>query len=320
LIDVLDAAYSLDTSDEEWLDGVATLAAGSFPGVLGGVAYSYGSLFRPADPLAVGGASGLRHIPRTVHSEIHHDVLRAVYGSRPKSGPSRAYFRAAGQPWPATIRRMYRGLAIADMFAVTVPQPTRTSLTLGLALDPMAYPDIEEHDWRHLVDVWDVVALHLDQAASLRRELRDERAVVDARLDHRGHGEHSALAAPWRAVITAAVLSCERARDPRHTPVAPDVWQWGNLLAGLWSVVRRRAESGRIEYLAIRNPTSVLRRLTQFERRVVEHAAAGDANKHIAGELGVHESSVSRALHRALQKLGTRNRADLILLYTALSR
>jgi DNA-binding CsgD family transcriptional regulator len=139
-------------------------------------------------------------------------------------------------------------------------------------------------------------------------------------LDHRGRGEFSAHAAPWRAVITAAVLSRERARDAPHTVAAPEVWQWGHLLAGLWSVVRRRAESGRIEYLAIRNPTPVLRRLSPFERRVVEHAATGDGNKHIAKELGVHETSVSRALRRALQKLGTRNRTDLILLYTALSR
>jgi DNA-binding CsgD family transcriptional regulator len=282
-VNLLDAVYSLDAPERVWLDRLARQAAGCFPGCVGGFAYAVSSSMAEPDPLVVAGTPRLLEIPRVAHASLRSDELRAVYGHRPRSGPTRMSFRSAGRPYPATLERMWRGLQIADVFAITVPDPARRSVGFGLALDPARYPSIEDHDWRGLVASWDAIALHLAQAASLRGALE------------RGDGEAAGRAGNQGGL-----------------------WRWNHLLAGSWSVVRRRAGAGGMEYLAIRNPTPRFRRLTAFERSVVERLASGDSNRDVAAALDAHESSVSRALARALAKLGVRSRSDLILVRAAL--
>ncbi|KAB2888232.1 MAG: hypothetical protein F9K40_20645 [Kofleriaceae bacterium] len=97
-----------------------------------------------------------------------------------------------------------------------------------------------------------------------------------------------------------------------------DACRWEQLLAGEWSVVRRRTYAGGISYLVIRRPLAVRCRLTSLERRVVELSRTGEYGKQIAELLGIHESTVSRALARALDKLGLTSRSDLVLLSAAL--
>jgi two-component system sensor histidine kinase EvgS/two-component system response regulator EvgA len=59
---------------------------------------------------------------------------------------------------------------------------------------------------------------------------------------------------------------------------------------------------------------NVSRSLSGREVAVVELAARGYANKHIAFELGIAEQSVSTYLARAKAKLGVRSRVELICL------
>lgn len=314
LLDVLTAVYDLESSEADWLAGVATESAAGLPGGLAGVGYSYRDV-QVSTPIHIGGATELLHVPHEAHRLLSQDVLAQLYGQGPRSGPSASYFHAVGKQLPENVKRMYRGIGIADMFAVTAPRPSRTKITLGLALDPTRYRCIDDHDWEPLRVKWDAIAMHLDHAALLRQELRDGSATIEARLDPHGRGELSELAVPSRDELTAAVLASERARVLASDE---EPCRWSHLLDGLWSVIRRRTRSGGIEYLAIRNPTAILRRLDARERAVAALAATGEYNKRIAERLGIHESTASRILGRALQKLGLATRSDLILLHAAL--
>lgn len=100
--------------------------------------------------------------------------------------------------------------------------------------------------------------------------------------------------------------------------VAYHACRWEQLLAGEWSVVCRHARAGGISYIVIRRPIAAPRRLTAIERSVVELSRTGEYGKQIAETLGVHECTISRALSRALAKLGLTSRSDLVLLSAAL--
>lgn len=315
-IDVLDAVYDLESTEPRWLEELAQRATASVAGALGGVAFSFRGGTAGATPVNVGGSIELLDVPRQAHAAIPARELATIYGEGPRSGPSSDYFRAAGLPMPGAIERLYRALGIADVFAVTTSGVADTEITVGVALDPRAYPRRATHDWRPLSRSWDVVAAHLAQANQLRHALRDGGAAIEGRFDAHGRGDVADTAAAWRDQIAEHVRRSERARAAE---VPDGECRWDHLLDGAWSVVRRRAGGGSIEYLAIRNPSAALRRLTAFERRLIRLATTGEYNTQIAKELRVHESTVSRVLSRALRKLGLASRADLILLHAALA-
>lgn len=91
---------------------------------------------------------------------------------------------------------------------------------------------------------------------------------------------------------------------------------WAELVGGILSPVDGFDAGGR-RYVVARPPErrgAVSRSLSGRELAVVELAARGYANKHIAFELGIAEQSVSTYLARARAKLGVTSRVELICL------
>jgi DNA-binding CsgD family transcriptional regulator len=103
-----------------------------------------------------------------------------------------------------------------------------------------------------------------------------------------------------------------RARDegaPLNTEDATAVWH--ALLDGRLAITDRFDREGR-RFVVVRATSADDRdALTERERRVLAAVAHGQANKQIALELGVSESTVSAALREAARKLGVRSRVEL---------
>lgn len=100
-------------------------------------------------------------------------------------------------------------------------------------------------------------------------------------------------------------------------PAADAVWQ--AFLDGEWSVIERFDSDDNRYWVAVENDseTAAAKRLTALERRVVDILATGRAQKLIAYELRVRESTVSKLAASARAKLGLKHRAELVELYAA---
>jgi DNA-binding CsgD family transcriptional regulator len=137
----------------------------------------------------------------------------------------------------------------------------------------------------------------------------DERTAVllDAPLDGGGAppldawrraAEHLASALHLRAQLAAA-------------DVGDAASVWHGLLEGRFAVADRFDRDGR-RFVVVRTTDAGDRSaLTTREREVLASIACGHANKRIALELGVSESTVSAALRGAARKLGVRSRVEL---------
>lgn len=91
---------------------------------------------------------------------------------------------------------------------------------------------------------------------------------------------------------------------------------WRVLASEGWTLVASYEYDGNhYRVVAIRNAGCLPRcdaALSPRESQVVECALVRDSNKVIAYELGISASTVGVLLHRAAQKLGCRNRAELL--------
>ena len=180
------------------------------------------------------------------------------------------------------------------------------------------------------VRCWTRLARHMAASLRLRRALLanaqpggaaacggDGEAVVDARTGAVVHAVGPAVPAEARAALRDAVRSIDRARGRlrRGEPFAA-VDLWRGLVAGRWSVVERYESDGRRYYVAHKNvpQTPDPRALSPRERQVVDLAVQGHANKVIAHELRLGISAVANYLRSAQQKIGAKNRIELIRL------
>lgn len=137
----------------------------------------------------------------------------------------------------------------------------------------------------------------------------DDRTAVllDAPLD----GASFPSLDEWRVVAEhlASGLRERAQRAPMNVDDAVSVWR--ALLEGHLAIADRFDRDGR-RFVVVR-PTSAHDpdALTERERQVLASVAHGHANKRIALDLGVSESTVSTALREAARKLGVRSRVEL---------
>jgi len=163
---------------------------------------------------------------------------------------------------------------------------------------------------------WTRVAIHVAQAARLRRRLAASPA--EAILSPNGHLDHAETSTPaprLRQYLAHAVRLRERARGPlRHREPDQALELWRGLVQGRWSLVDQVDSDGRRFILARRNEPEVpgLRKsLTQREQQVIARAALGESNKLIGYQLGLSASTVAFHLSSASRKLGVKTRDAL---------
>jgi DNA-binding CsgD family transcriptional regulator len=179
---------------------------------------------------------------------------------------------------------------------------------------------------------WSRVAAHLATGLRLQQRLahvaappKDQEPLdaADAILEPNGKLAHALGEAKGRSARKAlrdAARSMDRARGSLRGREPDDaVAAWRALVNGRWSLVDHFDRDGRRYLIARPNApgTRAHAALTEREREVVSYAALGHANKLIAYELGLPESTVSTELSRAAKKLGARSRLELVRMFAA---
>jgi len=342
LLDVIDAVWSVERPETEWLAGIADAAVLAVPGSHGGIAYRFEVTAAGCPIVAWGGEPGFASIPKVLDQKIDPTELKYAYGvsrspvitpetgaqvpsnpggkmQRPPRGTFLSRFRFSNGQLPPPVRNEYRGLGFTEGLVTVVPEGPDSGFLLGVPVPrPLTQPRGAERKTR-LLQRWQPIAGQIARALQVRRTVQAGEDVIAAEVDSEGQGDFRDPG--QREEVREALRRHQRARRIAASGQTGDIDDaWNALLTGRFSIVRRRQTNGRLRFVAIENDplSQPLRQLTREERIVVERVALGDSNKAIAIDLDLHESSIANILRRAMDKLGVRERVHLARLAAAM--
>jgi len=318
LIDVLDTAYRLDLSDEEWLKALTSAARPYLGGDLGVIGYIFDSEQSPLihpDEIAFDGPS--------------HGALFSVEGVRASmQSPTVALLKKTHcamlsdsvNASPAARDFYWAHLAPADALGVVGSNPTGRGICLSSIFGARQSPSVSRRECLVRVATHLAAALRLrDALASVAADpLNDAEVIlgVDGRTLHLGDTPHNGRL----EALHSSVLAIEKARGPlrsRDTFQALELWQ--GLVDGQWSIIDVVDHDGKRFYVAHANTHTLPapRGLSPSERGVLAYVALGHSDKFIAYELGITRSTVSNHVVSIRRKLGLRTRVEIIRLAQA---
>jgi DNA-binding CsgD family transcriptional regulator len=319
-LDLLDAAYRLDGTDDDWVRGLQERAAAVFaPEGLGAAAYLFTGRVRPD------GRTGL-------------DTLTNMHAGGRGISPTWPSLAALAPTTALEMQeRVFFSGAIADTWSAATglgPELTRhpqwtdrsgfdvsvTNDTMGLVChcgplggavvcvalrETQPLDELERRLWRRM-------AAHIGTAMRLRHGVGPVWDRAHAVLSPSGRVEH--LEVPADApTIKEGLARRRRARAKDLAPSAAlDVWQ--GLLDGRWSLVDHVDTDGKAFVLVVANEPcrDVTSTLTDRQRSAVALAALGYSNKQIAYSLGLTATAVGMLLRRARLATGVGGRAELV--------
>jgi DNA-binding CsgD family transcriptional regulator len=318
VLSVVEAAYELDTTDEDWLKSVAEAVRPRLDDDFGLAAFEF---HREGDA------------PPTIVQSQHlwmPESLAAVYprmfaslAPELRARPFRLGPCVSGSEMMnmkaefANVPQMKNGLqkfGMYDSIWITATDPAGRGCGFHAGRKKIAWASPTEKR------TWGRLAAHLASAVRLRYRLRDaeSRTSFAAVLDpngkvHDATGE--AQSAEARGALRDAVLTIEQARG-RKRREAPDqaLASWQGLVEGKWSLVDQVELDGRRYVVARENEPRAPgpKALSARERQVLGYARLGHHSKLIAYELGIKDSTVRVLISRAMAKLGARTRAELL--------
>lgn len=307
---ILEAAYAVERADDDWLQGIVAAARPTCDLGLGVCAY-FTEVGGPGEVSNSGHVGALwrdvKALYETVLAQIGPEAMRQLhmlgpFGSSvrlpPISFDAGTVGAAVGSSTAIGIMGLDtegRGVSLASWSPVGQPRPPRP----GEA------------------EFWARMAPHLATAARIRRRLGAQRP--EAVLEPDGklvHAEGEAKLALSRDALREAARRVDRVRARRKRIESDEAFElWRCLVERRWSIVDQFESDGRRYVVAHPNTPRAradLSELTERERTVAQAAALGHANKVIAYELGVAESTVATLLSRAARKLGAHTRVELI--------
>jgi DNA-binding CsgD family transcriptional regulator len=315
---VLEVAYQLESTNEEWLKSVAEAVRPHLDDSFGLAAFEF---VRTGDE------------PPTILQSQHlwmPEPLAAVYPRMFASMPPELRAR------PFRLGPCVSGSEMMNMKAefANLPQMKNGLQKFGMfdsiwitATDPMGrgcgfHAGRKTIAWTKPAEkrTWGQLAAHLASALRLRYRVREgeTRAPLAAVFDpsgklHDATGE--AQEAEARGTLRDAVLKIEKARGPqRHEAPTAALGSWQALVAGKWSLVDQVELDGRRYIVARENeprapgPSA----LSPREKQILGYARLGHHDKLIAYELGIQHSTVRVLMGRAKSKLGVKTRAELL--------
>ena len=319
-LDLLEAAYRLDGSDDEWLEGLVKTATTVFAreGLGAGGFILHGKLDDDGRPridhigCSFAGGRGMAPNARAIvelcpslpqpFQEVAFfgpriaDTSSAVTGHGP--GLQQHPFWRESSGFDASVAGDAIGLV------------GHAGLLKAVVLSPALREahSLHEREMR----LWRRVATHLGTALRLRSHPTTVMERSDAILSTKGGIEHVADGVDVSAVGTGF----ERRRVARKKGEAPEraLQIWQGLLDGRWSLVDHVDTDGKVFVLALRNEPGreVACALTDRQRGAVSLASLGYGNKQIAYALGLSVSAVGMLLTRARLATGNRTRAELV--------
>ncbi|MEM7437727.1 MAG: LuxR C-terminal-related transcriptional regulator [Myxococcota bacterium] len=322
IINMVEASYDLGVEDAAWLPHVMSVGLPLLDQGLGVGALEFS---RPLNGEKVMihqqyVASGPEDFPeRNMRFTSEGDAELSQAMTRP--GMAMTLTECAGEKYLDAVDRWRRYFDYSkDAFGVTAVDPDGQGIHI---IAPLAEPTKLSARTRQR---WQMIGAHLAAGHRLHRALReppeatselphDAELVLDAKnfrtTEAAGSGRNKSA---QRALREAAVaVDAARGRLRKSSPEEA-LAIWRGLSRGRWSVVDWFDTDGRRYVLGLKNPPSIRdpRALTERERQVATYAGLGESNKLIAYRLGLSESRVSKALQNAMQKLKTRNRAQLV--------
>jgi DNA-binding CsgD family transcriptional regulator len=324
IIGVVEQAYTLGGSDQEWLQAVVDRTRPLLDHGLGVYAELYEALpGRPVDPRVLVKAGTSPPLDATVPPlivaappEIVERTFRGFSGCATVSELTLGAALDENPIW----RELAHPHGMHDALCVNIigdPRVRGCSMQIPLPRIGRA-PAALRHTWARM-------AAHLGAGLRLRYGVGQASALdgAEAILAPSGrleHAEDAARSTEARERLCAAAVRIDRARGRlRRSDPGEALQLWDGLVAGRWSLVDHFERSGRRYLVARRNDPGVEdpRALSQRERQVVWYASLGHSNKLIGYELGLPSSTVATHLTRAGQKLRTGSRLELIALVRA---
>jgi DNA-binding CsgD family transcriptional regulator len=317
LIDIVQAVYSTAPDDRQWLELLADAAHPVLEQGLGLSVFTFDASGSQGVQIGLQAARGLPpdfDPAQTAESTPAEFVPRLFESSPPALLLSECVDRTVLDH--GFVGQTHGRFGIRDVIAIRGGDPCRRGCLIAVAL-----PELRPLPARRRTMLARVAA-HLAAGWRLRQSLAGgaDRAGTDgadAVFDERGRLQHLDPGLDARRDRTTLSASIERFRQARQLDDEAALEVWRALVDGRWSIVQRADTDGKRFLLARKNAPEVRDRaaLTRREALVSAYAALGHANKLIAYELGIPESSVSVLLKRAMQKLGTKSRTELAMLH-----
>lgn len=312
-------AYRLAPNRRDWLAAVTSVVGPAIGGGAGVIGFFY-DLERPLHDWFTEGAAyalGGEELAFLRDAFEHADTsdIGRIRGRLPMTELPRysrvsAFLGAApGQP-PDEASTIFSRLGLVDVFGINIPVGEGHGVMFNVfettrhRIPASRLPRIAK------------LASHVGAAARLRVPAT---GAVEAAV----FGANGALLhAPEEPVRSSPVLReranawqrglCKRRGDTEALHESLDAWT--PLVDGRWSLLERVERDGKRFLVVHENAPDFRdpRALTADERAVAQLVALGDANKHIAYDLGRPLGSVSRMIHRIAKKLDVGTRAELV--------
>jgi DNA-binding CsgD family transcriptional regulator len=316
---IVEAAYRLEGSDEEWLQGLAQVARPDLDEGFGLAAFEYyrpgGEPTRIVQRCYLGIPEPLAEIYPRVFQTMDPEIRELPFRIGPcVSGSQMMGMRREFREQPH-MKRYAQQFGVYDSIWITAAEPSGRGCGFHAGRAKIGWASPAR------VERWGRIAAHLATALRLRYRLKASapgppppEAVFDpgGRVqDARGHAATDVALATLRR----AVVDLEKLRGPLRLE-NPDrsLSTWKALVEGRWSLIDQVERDGRRYIVARENEPAAAgpEKLTARERQIIACAKLGHHNKLIAYELGIADSTVRVLLARAAAKLGARNRNELL--------
>jgi DNA-binding CsgD family transcriptional regulator len=323
LLSIVEAAYRLDVTDDEWLAGVAAACRPALDDGFGVCAFEFRHRMGEPPQILRRSKQGIPEELSRVYSEVFRNLDASVQVRPFTHGPCTTGSQMMGQREeflqnPHMQRNVHR-FGMYDSIWITAAEPTGSGCGIHAGRAQLGWAS------RSFRERWARIAAHLAAGTRIRQRLREaaDPPRVEAVWSPDGKLLHAEGAAQKPEAITQlrqAVLNVEEARGPRRGVDGLRALQgWQGLIEARWSLIDQFESDGRRFVVARENAPRAPGpgALTQRERQVVGYAALGHDNKIIAYDLGIAHATVKVLMARAASKLGVRSRSEAITTYLA---
>ena len=323
LIELTETIYDLETEDGAWMPSLLEVALPLFDMDLGIATAAYSrdaSGFTMHQRLSCGGPPDFLARSSRAVSEWPPEVFAALM--RPGIVATLSELIPDHPQCLDAYRREMDGCE--DVLGMTAVDPNGLGILLIAILPKVTTLRGSQRNR------WKMIGAHLAAGHRLRRAVVAE--LESGALPHRAE----AVIDPNNFTITDAVgdaatnnaaealreaaVQLDRARGSlRKSDPTAALETWKSLTDGRWSLVDWFDSDDRRFVLALPNAPEVTdpRGLSERENLVATYTIHGDSGKLIGYRLGISTTSVSTALHGAMQKLGVKTRTQLVERFSA---
>jgi DNA-binding CsgD family transcriptional regulator len=321
LLAIVEAAYRVDVTDDEWLRGIAAACRPALDEGFGLCVFEFQHQMGCPPQILRASLLGIPDELAKMYGSVFKGMAPDVQVRPFTHGPCTTGSQMMGQRGEFVhneyMQRHVHRFGMYDSVWITAAEPSGSGCGIHSGRPHVGWAS------RPFRERWARVASHLAAATRIRGRLRDAGALppVEAIVATDGtllHAEGPAQEPEARARLRRAVLDVEQARGSHaRSDALSSLRGWQGLVDGRWSLLDEFESSGKRYVVARENaprppgPGA----FTERERQVVGYAALGHDNKIIAYDLGIAHATVKVLMARAAAKLGVGSRGEVITAY-----